>query len=671
MVLKETKQNYLTAMVLGISFALGYSWAAARLLTGYADSDDLLLAAYNLGLAHPPGYPLLVILLHPFLIWTAGAGVVVRAQWFNSGMSALNVVLVYIFTLGWLEKVWPERINRRIIGIATACLFGLSEMIFRHAAVLEVFPLAQTILLLFFISTLKGRIGLMGLLGTLAGWYHPLAWILVLPIWSIYSWRLIKRRQLQKIISFIAGAVLATMMTISMYVYLARQSAVYSWPIQANLNSIVATYFRQIYSSGGSAIESLSKNFDLKLVWQSLVQSFILGWSDVNPVGVLLGLAGWIILFRRNKQLGIITGVLWFISGTALVIYLKYPLKEISSDTEYFWGTTLRYRMMFANMLTLIWFWPIGLAGLGKLFNRRVVLIGMSIVIGFYGWLRMTQMNEAKGNFTDVLTAGILETLPAQASLYVDSDLAFTLLAQQQINGLRPDVIIRPVRIPVVRDQGTDITNIPAAHQQDYPWLVTRQMQKDFTNNRRVFTFLLGSDVIEFLGGEGNPWFVRPFQYALEISPRMRPVTSGQDYGLTVQLANQSKNPADWWINGLRGLMAENHTTLAYYFARMGYRDVAETNRQLALKLSELPKTRYIINQTINEGEHRFETENDYGSYVVPTTSEYLKKGDNALINQNWDQAYYYYSRAFIQSPDDNQVQQKLSLLNSRKIIER
>lgn len=40
-----------------------YGMSAATGMTGFGDSDELVAASYNLALPHPPGYPLLTLLI--------------------------------------------------------------------------------------------------------------------------------------------------------------------------------------------------------------------------------------------------------------------------------------------------------------------------------------------------------------------------------------------------------------------------------------------------------------------------------------------------------------------------------------------------------------------------------------------------------------------------------
>jgi len=72
-----------------------YLYTSPRVQTGYADSEELMAAAYTLGVPHPPGYPLFPLLGKPFTFIPIGT-IAFRFSIFSSFFSALTVVLVYL-----------------------------------------------------------------------------------------------------------------------------------------------------------------------------------------------------------------------------------------------------------------------------------------------------------------------------------------------------------------------------------------------------------------------------------------------------------------------------------------------------------------------------------------------------------------------------------------------
>lgn len=80
---------FLFILVFGI-----YLYTSPRLPTGYADSEELMAAAYTLGISHPPGYPLFVLLGKLFTFIPIGT-IAFRFSIFSSFFGSLTVLLVF------------------------------------------------------------------------------------------------------------------------------------------------------------------------------------------------------------------------------------------------------------------------------------------------------------------------------------------------------------------------------------------------------------------------------------------------------------------------------------------------------------------------------------------------------------------------------------------------
>ena len=126
-----------------------YSSTASRQLTGYADSDELIVAVHRQQLAHPPGYPLLVRMWWPISRWFFGQELIVWMQQSASLNTGINVLLVYVLAYQ-VSRGFTKQTKREAIALAflSAWAWGLMYSTWLHATVFEVFPLAQTLILL-------------------------------------------------------------------------------------------------------------------------------------------------------------------------------------------------------------------------------------------------------------------------------------------------------------------------------------------------------------------------------------------------------------------------------------------------------------------------------------------------------------------------------------------
>ena len=101
------KKEQITFIGLVGLFLLLYWLTGSRLVTNYADADDLTLAARFLGLAHPPGYSMLIWLLHPVLRLLPNSLVATGA----SAFSAINVICLSAREQATKAEVFRPRLS--------------------------------------------------------------------------------------------------------------------------------------------------------------------------------------------------------------------------------------------------------------------------------------------------------------------------------------------------------------------------------------------------------------------------------------------------------------------------------------------------------------------------------------------------------------------------------
>lgn len=77
---------------------------AYGVLSPYRDSGDLVAASVSLGIAHPPGYPLYVLLCKAWLTLVPFANAAFRANLFSALCSAAAAALLYLVLSRWVSK---------------------------------------------------------------------------------------------------------------------------------------------------------------------------------------------------------------------------------------------------------------------------------------------------------------------------------------------------------------------------------------------------------------------------------------------------------------------------------------------------------------------------------------------------------------------------------------
>ena len=119
------------------------------------DSGELALAIYTMGIAHPPGYPLLTLIGKLFLTIVPGnVGYILNilSALFASIASGLAAYVIRILLFA------PENREKRdplVISIAVGAMFGFSNALWEVAVGLEVYGLGMIFILLSLFSLLK------------------------------------------------------------------------------------------------------------------------------------------------------------------------------------------------------------------------------------------------------------------------------------------------------------------------------------------------------------------------------------------------------------------------------------------------------------------------------------------------------------------------------------
>ena len=122
----KNKKNIIVLVLLFLFIFGVYLATAPRLPTSYADSDELMTAAYTLGIAHAPGYPLFSILGKLFTFIPLGT-IAFRFSIFSTLFSALTILLIYSITYKLTRNIIVSLISA--LSLAFSYIFWLWSII--------------------------------------------------------------------------------------------------------------------------------------------------------------------------------------------------------------------------------------------------------------------------------------------------------------------------------------------------------------------------------------------------------------------------------------------------------------------------------------------------------------------------------------------------------------
>lgn len=440
------KQQHYAAM-LSIALALFYAIAFARLTAvdlTFGDGGELTLAAATNGVAHPPGYPLWIVIAHLFTLIPAGP-IPFRVGLFSALCHAAAIGLV-CYTAFVLTR-------NLVASVFAGALLGCAPLFVTWSIQPEVFALndlfaAALLLCAIVMVTQQWRWWLLILAGALLGLAlaNQQTIVAVVPVLAWAVWE--KRRETgsqRSLATTLLAAVAAALLGFAlpyMHTFAASQREL-AWPFQTahNFPQFLALISRHVYGSS------------------SLVAYAPLRGGGVGPrVGATL-LALWPVFFVTAIGAMFVqdraTGRLWIPAAwTCLFAFAFCAVADIDIGHANGYETFVRFSLMPLTLLAP--YAAFALAGLQRALRRRrglaqgagVALVAIVVLIGIaYGNSRsLHDRHDARRMVDDMF-----KTLPHGAVLLMWDELFTESVPYfQAVEELRPDVkaVVMPLLQP-------------------------------------------------------------------------------------------------------------------------------------------------------------------------------------------------------------------------------
>src|SRR5436190_2143165 len=124
--LQAVKPPYLMAGCVSLGALILYILTLAP-TTQFWDTSEYITAAYTLGIPHPPGNPLFVLIAHVFGLLPVAAGYAARINLFAAVTSAVSAGCWFLVAERWLRSfvpaLWPRRLTALAGALVSATLF--------------------------------------------------------------------------------------------------------------------------------------------------------------------------------------------------------------------------------------------------------------------------------------------------------------------------------------------------------------------------------------------------------------------------------------------------------------------------------------------------------------------------------------------------------------------
>ncbi len=659
-------------VVFGLSF-LVYSQTAARLHLNYADSDELVTAAYTGGIAHPPGYPLYTLLLQGFMRLPLSASIAFKTNLSSALFQSLSLVGLYSVA----SQLLTTRKGKFWALVSGTLFVGFTYSFWFHANVAEVFPFSHLLAIWFIwlfiklthqtnLSHHRVWLAATGAVFGLGASHHQI-FLLLLPFWLWLIYRINSQRLR---LMFASISLLGFVLPYSLlWIYYGHQ-AQFSWYFDPSFSGLIDMISRRIYTAAGSAVELDAYRWEpfrsLLAVWQYL----LLLTKEYLFIGIGLAILGVRYLYKKHRAFGWLWLISWLVSGVGLAMFMKFPQTLNNSDQGYYWGWALRERMLL--MSKFLFAIPV-VVGVGELFDyfaklklhkikQYLRIVTILLLVGLPIFINYRSVNFKHNNFTYYFSRNILQSLPENAVLIVDSDSVFGLLYEQLVNSFRTDLKIVPLTVqmrwPYFQHQGQELLGYSQYYGSREDQLA-HLVSWNLSQHRQVYLFDPDTSGLEVLGLEANPFYARPYGYTIEVNLTPAGQIKDYDYGLTAQLANIAEHQKfDDWDLGWLGNLAKIHTTLAYYYGRLGSPEGAFAHIQIASQLVRLPHNQQEITKTlayINSGQL-----SEYNQQAPLTAQQWFDQGSRAERNSDLQGAVWAYQRAVLKDPHLISARKKL-----------
>jgi hypothetical protein len=599
LVLKTAAGLFLLTLIL-------YSSTVPNTNPDYADSDELITAAYVFGIPHPPGYPLYTFSSALFgrlpIPYFDFAG---KINLLSAVLHSGTVVIFFIATYLLLQRFTTKQSNRKnlvlniFISLAGAFSLAFAFHFWFHGIVAEVFSLnsflaSLTMLFLVIWSDLPEKASKKHLLLLLAASFifglaasNQQASLVLLPVFLYWVLANIKyprnlftsllrypEKALDKYRIFISTSIISVLVFLTgiiiPYIYVpiaAGNKPFLNWENAVSLNGVYRLITRRAYaevSPQNSAYISFNQ-LNLENSFSQFWYFLIYLRENYTSAIFIIGLIGLFYLVKTKERkllglvlLGIICGGLFF------AIYAPIDWSRFGEDS--FISEVMIHQRFYLMSLffysILIAFGALGLWNFFLIKGDKVRLIAMVVVcllilLEGFGHFNAIQKNNFKIGHQYYET--LFKSLEKDSILicFTPEKGCFAGYYLQNVEKLRPDVVIVPAdysqrSVEQLKEQLPGIINTTSTNQSAR----TRDIIRWQIGKRPIYFTGLSPDPnwLSIFNIDGNPYFLVPkgcglFQVAREFNnPSYVNPCQGVEQ-LASQMAESTKNKYKAMIN--------------------------------------------------------------------------------------------------------------------------
>jgi hypothetical protein len=402
------------------------------------DVGDLVAAAYTLGVAHPPGYPLFTFL--GFLLSHVPLNMLTVSK------IALISVISAILSLYFLWNILRLTVVSRLVSLLSVSILSFSYLFWLYSELPEVFILNVLLCLVFlfftvlFYKTNKFKHLLLASFFLGLGLTNHQTIVLLVPQFLMFL--ILRRNEIFKFKTKLLLVPLAFLLGLIPYIYIpiaASNNPPINWDNASNLQNFIRLVLRRDYGtfSAGAFPQPV---LDAKIViLKNFVMTFI---SSITFPAVLIGLTGILYSLKKDKVISLGLLLSFILTGPVFTLYAGFPVVN-----SFILGAAERFFILPIALFVI--FTAYGLVALKvfceRIFSKKIYAIAL-ILVFFLIPVLLFQANYKKTDLSQT-TLGTqfgkdyLRNLPKGAILIVSGDTkSFNIWYTRYVLRFRTDI---------------------------------------------------------------------------------------------------------------------------------------------------------------------------------------------------------------------------------------
>ncbi len=437
-------------LIFNFSFLI-YLYTMYPTISPYRDSGDMLVSAFTLGIAHPPGYPLYVLLGKIFTVLVPAGSIAYRVNLLSAFFGALSCSVLYFLIKNLYEKLFTDKkILKVFVCLFVVLQFCFSSSMHSLSIVSEMYSInAFFAVLIIYLFLLPSTFYLLPafLFGLGLGNHQTL--VLIVP-GIIY---LLIKRLGKTFLPSTFYLLPAFLLGFSIYLFLPIRSAQNPTANWGDPSASARNFYRVLTRAdyGGVRLhpEKSPTEQNASTVAKNIFNFLKVSTEDISGNGYVFSnilKIAWIfgtliyIYFVIDKKLFWTLFLLWFFSGPVFFVVSNLPLSDKTSLP------ILEPYLIMPSIIFMVWYsfaLFYGYTVISKLLKVSEKIIIVLVFVGLSGLFlyRLPQLSKRYEFIGYDYSKDLLKTLPKNSVLFnPDDTTTFTLKYQQDCLQKRKDV---------------------------------------------------------------------------------------------------------------------------------------------------------------------------------------------------------------------------------------